>query len=54
MPNRDAKDRKRKRAALNKELARKGRTAKQYKKWLAKTKITNLLLEEDDKNIKTN
>ena len=38
MPNRDAKDRKRKRAALNKELARKGRTAKQYKKWLAKEK----------------
>jgi|TARA_B000000532_G_scaffold5958_1_gene4621 hypothetical protein len=38
MPNRDAKDRKRKRAALNKELARKGRTAKQYKKWLAKNK----------------
>ena len=36
MPNRDAKDRKKKRAALNKELARKGRTAKQYKKWLEK------------------
>jgi len=36
MPNRDAKDRKRKRIALNKKLAREGRTAKQYKKWLEK------------------
>ena len=36
MPNRDAKDRKRKRIATNKKLAREGRTAKQYKKYLAK------------------
>ena len=36
MPNRDAKDRKRKRIATNKKLARQGRTAKQYRKWLEK------------------
>ena len=36
MPNRGAKDRKRKRIALNKKLAKQGRTAKQYKKYLAK------------------
>ena len=36
MPNRDAKDRKRKRIATNKKLARQGRTAKHYKKWLEK------------------
>ena len=36
MPNREAKDKKRKRIALNKKLARQGRTAKQYKKWLEK------------------
>ena len=36
MPNKAAKDRKRKRAALNKKLAKEGRTANQYKKWLAK------------------
>tara|TARA_Y100001937_G_scaffold93795_1_gene127098 strand:+ start:265 stop:411 length:147 start_codon:yes stop_codon:yes gene_type:complete len=36
MPNRDAKDRKRKRIALNKKLAREGRTANQHKKWLEK------------------
>ena len=36
MPNRDAKDKKRKRALLNKQLAKQGRTAKQYKRWLAK------------------
>ena len=36
MPNREAKDRKRKRILLNKQLARQGRTAKQYKKWLEK------------------
>ena len=36
MPNRDAKDRKRKRIATNKKLARQGRTAKQYNKWLEK------------------
>ncbi len=36
MPNRNAKDKKRKRALLNKQLAKQGRTAKQYKKYLAK------------------
>ena len=36
MPNRGAKDRKRKRAALNKKWASEGRTAAQHKKWLAK------------------
>ncbi len=38
MPNRKAKDRKRKRMLLNKKLAAEGRTAKQYKKWLTKQK----------------
>ena len=38
MPNRKAKDRKRKRMLLNKKLATEGRTAKQHKKWLAKEK----------------
>ena len=32
MPNKRAKDRKRKRSKKNKELKRKGRTAKQYNK----------------------
>ncbi len=36
MPNRKAKDRKRKRALLNKKWATEGRTANQHKKWLAK------------------
>ena len=36
MPNRGAKDRKRKKAALNKKWAKVGRTANQHKKWLAK------------------
>ena len=36
MPNRKAKDRKRKRAALNKKWSIEGRTANQHKKWLAK------------------
>ncbi len=36
MPNRGAKDRKRKRTLLNKKWATEGRTAKQHKKWLAK------------------
>ena len=36
MPNRSAKDRKRKRMTLNKKWSREGRTAKQHKKWLAK------------------
>ena len=32
MPNRKAKDRKRKRLALNKQLNKQGRTSKQYRK----------------------
>ena len=36
MPNRKAKDRKRKRMLLNKKLATEGRTAIQHKKYLAK------------------
>ena len=36
MPNRAAKDRKRKKAALNKKWATEGRTAAQHKKWLIK------------------
>ena len=32
MPNKSAKDRKRKRLKKNKELKRKGRTTKQYKR----------------------
>ena len=38
MPNRTAKDRKRKKAALNKKWATEGRTAVQHKRWLAKEK----------------
>ena len=36
MPNRKAKDRKRKKRLLNKKLAAEGRTAVQHKKWLTK------------------
>jgi hypothetical protein len=36
MPSKDAKNRKKKRAALNEKWATEGRTAKQHKKWLAK------------------
>ena len=36
MPNRKAKETKRKRALLNKKWATEGRTAKQHKKWLVK------------------
>ena len=36
MPNRKAKDRKRKRMILNKKWATEGRTAAQHKKWLTK------------------
>jgi hypothetical protein len=36
MPSKKAKDRKRKRATLNKKWATEGRTASQHKKWLAK------------------
>ncbi len=38
MPNTKAKDRKRKKEALNKKWASEGRTAVQQKKWLAKEK----------------
>ena len=38
MPNSKAKDRKRKKALLNKKWATEGRTAKQHKKWLEKNK----------------
>ena len=38
MPNRKAKDRKRKRMLLNKKWATEGRTAAQHKKYLAKQK----------------
>ena len=38
MPNRAAKDRKRKRMLLNKKLSTEGRTAVQHKKWLKKNK----------------
>jgi|TARA_B100001079_G_scaffold227567_1_gene205454 hypothetical protein len=43
MPNRAAKDRKRKRMLLNKKLATEGRTAVQHKRWLKnnKNKTTN-------------
>ena len=36
MPNRKAKENKRKRTLLNKKWATEGRTANQHKKWLAK------------------
>ena len=36
MPNKAAKQRKQKRAALNKKWAREGRPANQHEKWLAK------------------
>tara|TARA_B100002019_G_scaffold94413_1_gene81354 strand:- start:4158 stop:4313 length:156 start_codon:yes stop_codon:yes gene_type:complete len=36
MPSKKAKERKRKKAALNKKWATEGRTANQHKKWLAK------------------
>ena len=38
MPNTKAKDRKRRKALLNKKWASEGRTANQHKKWLAKQK----------------
>ena len=44
MPNREAKNRKRKRMLLNKKLATEGRTAIQHKKWLAKQKEKGILL----------
>ena len=36
MPNKAAKQRKQKRALLNKKWAKEGRTANQHKKWKAK------------------
>lgn len=36
MPNRSAKDRKRKRREINKKLAREGRTANQHARWKEK------------------
>jgi hypothetical protein len=44
MPNTKAKDRKRKKVALNKKWATEGRTAKQHKKWLAKQKESGIQL----------
>ena len=38
MPNRKAKENKRKKFRLNKKWATEGRTAQQHKKWLAKEK----------------
>jgi len=38
VPNKAAKDRKRKRMLLNKKLAEQGRTKLQHKKWLKKNK----------------
>ena len=38
MPNRKAKDNKRRKRMLTKKFASEGRTAKQHKKWLAKQK----------------
>jgi hypothetical protein len=38
LPNKKAKDRKRKKRLLNKELNSKGRTANQYNKWKLKNK----------------
>ena len=38
MPNTKAKDRKRRKALLNKKWASEGRTANQHKKWLKKEK----------------
>ena len=42
MPNRNAKDRKQKRAKLNAKWAREGRTALQHKKWKEKNKGLNI------------
>jgi len=42
MPSKAAKDRKRKRTALNKKWSEEGRTAIQHKKWLAKKGDTTI------------
>ena len=44
MPNTKAKDRKRKKALLNKKWATEGRTAIQHKKWLKKNNNKSLNL----------
>ena len=44
MPNRNAKDRKRKRFQLNEKWKKEGRTAKQHKKWLVKQKESGIQL----------
>jgi len=41
MPNKSAKDRKRKRRLLNKKWSIEGRTAKQHKRWLSKQSESN-------------
>jgi hypothetical protein len=42
VPNRKAKDNKRKKRMLTKKFAVEGRTAKQHKKWLAKQKKSDI------------
>nr|BAR34153.1 hypothetical protein [uncultured Mediterranean phage uvMED] len=42
MPSKKAKERKRKRAALNKKWSIEGRTANQHKKWLEKNNGTTI------------
>ena len=42
MPNTKAKNRKRKKAILNKKWSIEGRTANQHKKWLNKQKVLGI------------
>ena len=44
MPNRKAKENKRKKVRLNEKWKKEGRTAKQHKKWLAKQKEKGIQL----------
>ena len=44
MPNRKAKENKRKKVRLNERWKKEGRTAKQHKKWLAKQKESGIQL----------
>ena len=44
MPNRKAKENKRKKIRLNERWKKEGRTAKQHKKWLAKQKESGIQL----------
>ena len=46
MPNRKAKDNKRRKRMLTKKFAVEGRTAKQHKKYLAKQKEKGLVFPE--------